>query len=307
MVRSKMADLHGLRINGTYTFSKASDNASSGRFPSLPITGNNLALGYQFRGTDNPVVLCIYVGVCSFGFGSVPTFPNIDFAGGAVTTTGMNPAITSQYDLPQDPFHPNTDEWGPSNYDTRQRFVMDYTWDLPFNKKSVLLGNWSLSGITTLQSGQPFTIFAGPILGQINQRVNTSGAVVVDDHNPNAMLNPGDVSLPTSSCLPGGFLPFVSPFLPSPGQACTGNSGKNQFVGPTYMNTNFAVQKGFNVFGEGRTLTFRSEFYNLFNRSNYYNPISQVSTDGFTANPNYGQVKSAHDPRQVQFAVRFNW
>jgi hypothetical protein len=308
LVRGRMADLHGLRLNATYTFAKANDNASSGRFPQLPVTGNNLAWGYQFRGSDNPVVLCIYVGACNSFFGTlIPTFPNIDFAGGAVTTTGMNPAITSQYDLPQDPFHPNTNDWGPSNFDTRQRFVMDYTWDLPFSKKNILLGNWSLSGITTLQSGQPFTIFAGPILGQIYERANVSGNLVVDDHNPNGMLPTAGVTLPTAGCLPGGFLVGISPFLPHPGEACTGNSGKNQFVGPTYMNTNFAVQKGFHIFGEGRTLTFRSEFYNLFNRANYYNPISQVSTDGFTANPNYGQVKSAHDPRQIQFAVRFNW
>jgi len=301
MVRTRMADFHGLRWNGTYTYSKAADNASSGRFPQLPVTGNNLAWGYQFRGNENPVVECVYL---SLGCGLFPvTFPSIDFAGGAVTTTGMNPAIVSQYDITQDPFHPQKD-WGPSNFDTRQRFVMDYTWDLPFNKKNVLLGNWSLSGITTLQSGQPFTIFAGPILGQINEQVNVAGKIVVDDHNPNGMLPSSGITLAAPGCF-GGFL--NSPFLPAPGQACTGNSGKNSFVGPTYLNTNFAVQKGFNVFGEGRTLTFRSEFYNLFNRSNFYNPISQFSTDGFNPNPNYGQVKSAHDPRQVQFAVRFNW
>ncbi|HEX4803854.1 MAG TPA: hypothetical protein VFV14_10090, partial [Myxococcaceae bacterium] len=207
LIRGRMADMHGLRVNGTYTFSRASDNASSGRFPQLPVTGNNLAWGYQFRGNDNPVVICVYLGVCSSFFGNItPTFPNIDFAGGAVTTTGMNPAIVSQYDLPQDPFHPNTNDWGPSNFDTRQRFVVDYTWDLPFNKRSVLLGNWSLSGITTLQSGQPFTIFAGPILGQIYERANVSGNLVVDDHNPNGMLPTSGVSLPSAGCLPTGFV-----------------------------------------------------------------------------------------------------
>ena len=70
---------------------------------------------------------------------------------------------------------------------------------------------------------------------------------------------------------------------------------------------NFAIQKGFQVFGEGRMLTLRTEFYNLFDRANYYNPISQYSVDGFNFNPDFGKVKSAHDPRQVQFAVRFNW
>jgi hypothetical protein len=98
-----------------------------------------------------------------------------------------------------------------------------------------------------------------------------------------------------------------SPLLPSANTPCIGNSSRNQFVGPDYLNMNFAIQKGFRVFGEGRMLTIRSEFYNLFNRANYYNPISQFSVDGFNSNPEFGNIKSAHDPRQVQLAVRFSW
>ena len=54
-------------------------------------------------------------------------------------------------------------------------------------------------------------------------------------------------------------------------------------------------------------LTFRTEFYNLFDRANYFNPISQYSLDGQTINPDFGKIKSAHEPRQIQFAIRFNW
>jgi len=32
-----------------------------------------------------------------------------------------------------------------------------------------------------------------------------------------------------------------------------------------------------------------------------------MSTDGFSLNPNFGKIKSAHDPRQIQFAVRFSF
>lgn len=304
MINGHLAEFHGLRVNATYTYSRATDNIS-GSWPTLPLTGNNLAIGYQFRGNNDPVVQCIYVGVgCNL---IVPTFPNIDFGGGAVTTTGTNPAIVSQYSLPQDPFHPQND-WGPSNYDTHQRFVTDYTWDLPFTKKNLLLGNWQVSGIWTAQSGQPFSVFSGPILGQIYELANGGAGTTVDTHNPGSMLSSSAFTTAASSttCF-NPFAFFGSPFLPAPGKACTGNTHKNQFVGPTFINMNFGVQKGFALGGEGRMLTFRSEFYNLFNRANYYNPISQLSTDGFNVNPNFGQVKSAHDPRQVQFAVRFNW
>jgi len=54
-------------------------------------------------------------------------------------------------------------------------------------------------------------------------------------------------------------------------------------------------------------LTIRSEAYNVFNRANYYNPISDFSTDGVNPNPDFGKIKSAHDPLHVQFSARFTW
>ena len=96
-------------------------------------------------------------------------------------------------------------------------------------------------------------------------------------------------------------------FQPIPGKACPGNSGRNAFTGPDYVNMNFAVQKKFHLSAEGKMLIFRMEFYNLFDRANYYNPISTYSTDGVTVNPDFGKIKSAHDPREIQLAIRFTW
>ena len=70
---------------------------------------------------------------------------------------------------------------------------------------------------------------------------------------------------------------------------------------------NAAIQKAFKVFGEGKELSIRAEVFNLLNRSNFYNPNSVISLDGFNTNPEFGEVKSAHDPRQVQFALRFSF
>ena len=69
-----------------------------------------------------------------------------------------------------------------------------------------------------------------------------------------------------------------------------------------------AVQKRFRIsLSERAAVVVRAEFFNVFNRANYYNPISQYSLDGVTANPDFGKVKSAYAPRQMQFAIRFNW
>jgi len=309
LFRLRMADIHGLRVNATYNYSHSHDNSSNGVFPMIPLTLTNVAIGAEYQGNDNPVPFCVLFG---FTCGTFPlTSPQIDFSPGAVTTTGEGQVITSRYLLPQDPTNYLRDEYGQSDFDSPHKFVVDYTWDLPFSKKSILKGNWTLSGIFSAQSGQPFSIFSGPIINEVNQRVNISGPVHLDDHNPNGMLGFGGIQLAENgpSCAgSGGFFFVFSPLRPTAnGGPCIGNSRRNQFRGPDYVNMNFAIQKGFQLFGEGRMLTFRSEFYNLFDRANYYNPISQASTDGFNLNPDFGKVKSAHPGRQVQFAVRFNW
>jgi hypothetical protein len=71
------------------------------------------------------------------------------------------------------------------------------------------------------------------------------------------------------------------------------------------MSQDLAIQKTTRIYGENQNLVFRAEFFNLFNRANYYNPISEYSLDGVHVNPEFGLVRSAHDPRQVQLAVRY--
>ena len=286
----------------------------------------NLSIGYGVFGQINPIADCLFLGnLCQFSITSFATgqtftqnnpltLPTINFSPGAVTTTGAGQVINSRYTIPQDPFNFLRDDRGRSDFDQQQRVVIDYTWDVPSLSKnhgwSKWLDYWQLSGVFTASSGQPFTIFAGPIAGEVTQRVNVTGPVQVSD-NPNGAISTSGLQLASHSAVcqnPSKSSSFLGNFLqPVPGVACTGNSGRNGFTGPDYVNMNFAVQKGFPVFGEGRMLTFRTEFYNLFDRNNFFNPISAFSLDGQTLNPDFGKIKSAHEPRQIQFAVRFTW
>jgi len=119
-----------------------------------------------------------------------------------------------------------------------------------------------------------------------------------------APLNPNfDPNQPVSN---SNFQQF-SLYSGAVGRACTGTSGRNQFTGPAFASLDLAIQKGFKLFGEGRELTLRTEVFNVINRANFYNPISVLSLDGFTINPEFGQIKSAQNPRQFQFAVRFTF
>jgi hypothetical protein len=313
MARVRLAAWHGLRLNATYNWSKSTDNVAGTRFPILPITGPNMLLGYQLYGTQNFTPYCIYLSTfCVYPAGPLAgqqlapfTFPNLNFTPAAVTTTGAGAVYTSPYAIPQDPFNFLTDDHGRSDFDSTHRFVLDYTWEVPGDKSSALRGNWAVSGIFVAQSGQPFTIFSGPILGEITQRANATGSVAVSD-DPNGAISTTNLTPALVACGYTASFP-LTPFEPTAGTACTGNTARNAFTGPSYINLNVAIQKGFRLFGEGRMLTLRAEFYNLTNRANYYNPISTLTTDGINPNPDFGKIKSAHDPRQIQFGVRYSW
>jgi hypothetical protein len=315
MVRGRVDGWHGLRLGAAYSLAKSEDNTPSPLHPVLPLTGPNTLLPYNYFHDAAFTTGCIYAPAffCPTGAGGTPVAPvtpNINFSPGAVTTTGAGQVLVSRYTLPQNPFDFLSSELGRSDFHTKHRFVLDYTWDIPTKNWPTWLQNWQISGILIAQSGQPFTIFAG-ILNEITQQVNTTGPVNVSD-NPDAAISSANLLLPVevpgSICAPAGGLGGNGILLlPAPRTACTGNSGRNTFTGPNYATFNMAVQKAFKVFGEGRTLIFRTEFYNLTNRENFFNPISLFSTDGVTHNPAFGQIKSAHEPRQIQFAVRFTW
>ena len=67
---------------------------------------------------------------------------------------------------PQNPFN-WTSNYGNSNFDVRQRLSLSYIYELPFGRGKALvnqpgiaraiLGGWQLSGVTSYQTGLPFT------------------------------------------------------------------------------------------------------------------------------------------------------
>src|SRR5262249_37414189 len=82
---------------------------------------------------------------------------------------------------------------GLSNFDRRNRFVFNYVWELPVGKGKaylnqpgvvdVLLGGWQLSGLATIESGNPFTV---------QLTANVSGIASSNADRPNCIANPND-------------------------------------------------------------------------------------------------------------------
>jgi len=60
-----------------------------------------------------------------------------------------------------------------------------------------------------------------------------------------------------------------------------GTSGRNQYYGPGLQNWNFAVAKVFPLGTERVRLRFRADFFNLFNHTNFANPVSNEGSVNF--------------------------
>jgi len=179
-----------------------------------------------------------------------------------------------------------------SDFDRRHRFVGSYLYSLPdvyhggspIAKK--LVSSWSVSGIVTLQSGVPFSIY-----GQESAFQSTRA-----DLAPGRTLESAIKSGNVADRLTAYFDPsaFEQP-------AAWGDLGRNIIRGPKQINTDFSIMKGIPV-TESQRFEFRAEFFNLFNNVNWANPIN------IQASGNFGQIASTTTgPRVVQFAFKYNF
>jgi hypothetical protein len=102
------------------------------------------------------------------------------------------------------------------------------------------------------------------------------------------------------SAFPKGLFP-VSAF-PVPALGREGNLGRNTFDGPGLAQVNVNVVKTIHIpwfIGEeGATIEIRSEIFNVLNRVNLNNPISDLSSGLF------GLSTSQKSPRAAQFGLR---
>jgi len=325
---------HGLLLNANYTFSKSMDDIAGSNFPRTTDALWNQIFGRQLYGLGNPTAFALGANPLGVGgeggrggqlqpgncntnpnclFHAVlaeATIPSFDAISSALTTTGSRPVIVTEYSLPQNPLAFSKDDYGRSDFNVAHRAVVDFVYDMP-SWGYAWLNGFSLSGVFSAQTGLPYTIFSGPAYGQITQRVNIAG-------NVHTTGKPGQyfadltqfttaavADRATNSC-PNL---YASPTLYSgtAGQPCVGTSRRNPYSGPAFVSQDFAVQKRMHLFAERGSVILRAEFFNLFNRSNYFNPITEYSTDGVHLNPEFGIIRSAHDPRQIQLAARFDF
>ena len=212
-------------------------------------------------------------------------------------------------------------EHGPSAFDIRHRFNLVYVMPLPIGPGHRLFGwknaasrlafaDWQISGVATIQAGYPFTVTTG---GQdtsgFNQVIaggNPAGGNRPDLAKPGAL--PQDNRNPDAAFDPTW---FASAFA-----GRVGTSGRNQYYGPGLHNHDLSIAKSFPLVEQVR-LQFRTDFFNLFNHTNFANPISDLS------NANFGKITQTlgaavsnavgttggpiGGPRLIQFSLRLQF
>jgi hypothetical protein len=212
-----------------------------------------------------------------------------------------------------------------SNFDQRHILNFSYIYTLPTLARSGLLtrmtlGGWQWSGITEIQTGDPFSI--------VSPVYDNAGVANGEGTGAYADIAPG-ISRKhiTGPKLQGGiFGPLL--FNPAafnlPTGLTFGDSGRNALHGPRTSNFDMGVFKNFPI-REKVTTEFRAEAFNIFNHTevtgvnnspgcsgaNGSYAYNFGNSDCVNGNTTEGILPSAflhpsavHDPRILQFALK---
>lgn len=222
----------------------------------------------------------------------------MDNVGQALEDQGNGNASSPQnfYDL--------ANEKGPSGYDQRLNNTTAVVWEVPVGRGrtfakdlpgfgDAILGGWQVSAVNTMTSGEPINLRYAPGAqfqvsdigadwrGAVAYRPNVSGDPLMPEgsRGPTSYLNPATVTAPTDQSRPFG------------------NAGRNSVYGPSFYQLDLNLQKNFKP-AERITVQFRSEFFNLLNRTNFRSPNPNRSQ------PTFGVITQSYPARQVQFALK---
>src|SRR3984957_14313606 len=212
-------------------------------------------------------------------------------------------------------------DWALSQINLNNDFTASVIYDLPFGRGkqfgndwggalNTVLGNWQATTIVKITSGFPVFV------------VNSSnGSGVNFENNGNSLNRPDIVSNPNR----GGAVAANPTCLNAPVRVHTpqnwfnpcafaaaadgelGDASRTPLSGPGFVNTDFSLIKQFRLPWEGMGLSFRAEFFNLFNHPQFALPVQSIGYADINA-ANFGSISSTvNNPRLVQFALKFTF
>ena len=204
--------------------------------------------------------------------------------------------------------------WGPSEYDNRNAFVVNFLYALPFYKNQnelsgKLLGGWQLSGNVQFQSGVPCGIGTGNDsagVGEVGSfGCGSEGEFYTLNGIPQLLKNfagyPGETGKWFRTTNPDGSPTFTAPtantFVHEPGV-------RDSVYEPGFQNWNLNMKKTFAV-NEKSRFEFKVDAYNFINHPNWSMASSSLNPTSGT----FGEVttKATSNPRQLQAGLTYSF
>ena len=193
------------------------------------------------------------------------------------------------------------------DFDVRHVLTADTVYDLPFGPgraflsqpgiARAVLGRWSVTANGTARSGLP-----------INVTEDRSSTSVATGYTTNQRPN----RVPGVSLTPIGGKEIQNWINPAAFALVTGsgygNAPRNIGRGPKLWQTDLGLAKRIPL-TESAQLQFRGEFFNIFNRAQYGQPLADLSAATFgqiISTVNTGPVGTG-TPRQIQFTLRLEF
>ena len=193
--------------------------------------------------------------------------------------------------------------YGKLPFDQTHMFIANYSYRLPdpafaggngFTR--AVFHGWHVNGITTFASGFPSGI----------------GFSFADGVDRTGGGDAPRVWMTQNPLLPRGQRTFSRWFntgsVRAPGRLEFGDAPQDVFRRPGISNFDTTVGKDFRL-TERFSLQFRTEFYNLFNHTQFdgVDSTARFDAQGNQINNRFGQVISARAPREVQFSLRLQF
>lgn len=204
-----------------------------------------------------------------------------------------------------------------SNFDERQIFTFSYVYNIPFPSDQgwakKVFGGWQYSGITSFNTGQPFSV----LYGLFGDNAGVANGVGTNGSYADLVSGVSPHSKPSAAVL-ASLLPGTGPILYNPAafaapQGLTfGDTGRNFLNNPSRLNFDMALYKNIPIH-ESISLQFRAEGFNIFNHTQWASSNSTASTTGSGGVANNsltcfgGANNSAGDPSCAPLPVNGGW
>ncbi|MDE0122991.1 MAG: hypothetical protein OXN97_00280 [Bryobacterales bacterium] len=217
--------------------------------------------------------------------------------GGSYTNTASGPDARVAVSQMESESH--RDLKGLSDFDQPHAFLLQASYTVPRDLAPGLAGrvlaNWTLSTVSLLKSGTPFTVETGsdgPGFGNVDGR-RGDRPMVLDTSVLGRTIGSPDTS---ESLLPSGAFRYID----APGEQA-GNLGRNTFRKGKIANINASLSRRFPV-GSEWAMELRAETINFFNTPQFADPGKSLSS------PNFAQINNTlNDGRTFRFQLKFLW